>query len=63
LHLSEIIQLALHQDEQNIPASSDLQRAGRVSLVPLPTAFALVGGISLACLTALLWMLGKKKRR
>jgi FAD/FMN-containing dehydrogenase/Fe-S oxidoreductase len=63
LHLAEVIQLALHQDEQNYPTSSNLQRAGRVSKVPSPTALALVGGIGLACLCSFLWILGKKNRR
>jgi Fe-S oxidoreductase len=63
LHLAEVIQLALHQGEQNSPTSSGLQSARRVSLEPSPTALAIIGGIGLACLSALLWMLGKKNRR
>jgi len=63
LHLAEVIQLALHQDTQDAPASADLQRAGRVSPVPSKTGWALVGGIGLACLSALLWIWGKKKNR
>jgi Fe-S oxidoreductase len=63
LHLAEVIQLALHQDEQNSLTSLDRQRVGRFSKVPSHTALALVGGIGLACLSALLWMRGKKKNR
>jgi hypothetical protein len=63
LHLAEVIQLALHQDGQDSPASSDLQHAGRVSQVPSHTVLALVGGIGLAGLCALLWIRGKKKNR
>jgi FAD/FMN-containing dehydrogenase/Fe-S oxidoreductase len=63
LHLAEVIQLALQQDDQNSPTSSDLQREGRVPLVPSPTALALSGGIGLLCLGALLWILSKKNRR
>jgi Fe-S oxidoreductase len=63
LHLAEVIQLALHQDTQDSPANADLQRAGRVSPVPSKTGMALVGGIGLACLSALLWIWGKKKNR
>ena len=63
LHLAEVIQLALHQDTQDAPASADLQRAGRVSPIPSKTGWALVGGIGLACLSALLWIWGKKKNR
>jgi hypothetical protein len=63
LHLAEVIQLALHQDAQASPVSADLHRAGRVSLVPSKTGMALVGGIGLACLSALLWMWSKKKNR
>jgi Fe-S oxidoreductase len=63
LHLAEIIQLALHQDEQNYPTSLDLQSARRISPEPSPAVLAIIGGIGLACLSALLWMLGKKNRR
>jgi hypothetical protein len=61
LHLAEVIQLALHQDTQDSPASADLQRAGRGSPVPSKTGWALVGGIGLVCLSALLWIWGKRK--
>ncbi|HEV2582585.1 MAG TPA: heterodisulfide reductase-related iron-sulfur binding cluster, partial [Ktedonobacteraceae bacterium] len=62
LHLAEIIQLALHQDAQDTqasPAIVDPPCAAPVS--PLKTGMALVGGIGLACLSALLWMRGKRK--
>ena len=63
LHLAEVIQLALHQDALATPASADLHRAGCMSLVPSKTSMAVVGGIGLACLSALLWMRGKKRNR
>jgi hypothetical protein len=67
LHLAEVIQLALRQDAQTLaqpsPTGDALQRAGHVSPVPLKTGMALVGGIGLACLSALLWMRSKKKGR
>jgi FAD/FMN-containing dehydrogenase/Fe-S oxidoreductase len=63
LHLAEIIQLALHQDDQNSQTSSAPQRDGRVSRALSPTVLSFVGGIGLACLSALLWMRSKKKRR
>jgi FAD/FMN-containing dehydrogenase/Fe-S oxidoreductase len=67
LHLAEVIQLALRQDAQTMaqpsPTGDALQRAGRVSPVPLKTGMALVGGIGLACLSALLWMRSKMKGR
>ena len=64
LHLSEVIQLALHQEARGAQASLvgvDLQPSGRVSSVRLKAGLALVSGIGLACMSALLWMWGKKK--
>jgi Fe-S oxidoreductase len=63
LHLAEVIQLALHENAQDFPASADFQQVGRASSVPPKTGAALVGAIGLACLSALLWMWGKKKHR
>jgi Fe-S oxidoreductase len=63
LHLAEIIQLALHQDDQNSLISSDLPSDGRVLVALSPKALALLGGIGLACLSALVWKLSKKNRR
>jgi Fe-S oxidoreductase len=63
LHLAEVIQLALHQEAQATPASANLHCAGRVSLVPSNMGMAVVGGIGLACLSALLWRRGKKKHK
>ncbi len=59
LHLAQVIQLALHQDERGV--AKDYPEL--TYLQPSKVRMALVGSIGLMLLGAILWIWGKKKAR
>src|SRR5207249_1667889 len=64
LHLVQVIQLAMHQDEKGVTKeyaeTTSLQPADQA---PSKVGMALVGSIGLMLLSAILWIWGKKKAR
>jgi Fe-S oxidoreductase len=64
LHLAQVIQLALKQDEKGVTKEdAETSSIQPVSKVPSRVGMALTGSIGLVLLGALLWNLGKKRAR
>jgi Fe-S oxidoreductase/FAD/FMN-containing dehydrogenase len=64
LHLAQVIQLALRQDEKGVTKKdAEISSLQPVSKVPSRVGMALTGSIGLVLLGALLWIVGKKRAR